>query len=172
MSYKRSSSLLNIGAAVTETDVDTFTELQVNLPLNTLDREIFVVTDILIYTSNPDMNVGGNSALSAYCSKVSLANRGLNSTDPSDSYFLGAKQWYVYDGGAGSTIATEALPSDQYTTGTERDHLAVVATPDFFISIRGSAQSNPKEVAVRLTGYRAIADADTYAALVTEELNN
>ena len=172
MSYKRNSSLLNVGAEVLETAANTFTEAEVSLPLNTLDREIFVVTDILFYIARPDLVAGANAAVSAYCSKVSLPSIGKTSADPSDSFFIGAKQMFVLDSGNGTAVINETLPADQYTSGTERDHLGIIATPNFYLSIAGSNNAGIKGASVRLTGYRAVASADTYAALVTEELLN
>jgi hypothetical protein len=172
MSYKRNSSLMNIGAQVSESAANTFTELEVTLPLNTLDREIFVVTDILFHMSRPDLVAGANASTSAYCSKISLMSHGTGSTDPADSFFLGAKQMFILDSGAGTAVIDETLPSDQYTTGTERDHLGIIATPNFYLSVVGSNNVGVKHSSVRLTGFRAVASADTYAALVTEELMN
>ena len=172
MSYKRNSSLLNVGARVAETGNNTFTEAEITLPLNTLDREIFVVTDILFYMGRPDLVTDSNSSTSAYCSKVSLDNINSTSTDPADSYFIGAKQMFILNAGNGTAVIDETLPADQYSTGSERDHLGIIATPHFYLSVVGSNNATAKGASVRLTGFRAVASADTYAALVTEELMN
>jgi hypothetical protein len=54
------------------------------------------------------------------------------------------------------------------------DYIGIIATPNFvlaanFVTTAGGASN--RAVWARVTGYRAKADADTYAALVTEEIN-
>ena len=172
MALKKTSALMNIGGEVIESDVNTFTEQEVNLPLSTIDREVFVVTDVVSYITPPDLNAGSLSAVTGYVSKSSLAARGRNGVDPSESYFIASKQIFIYDDGAGTAVLSENMPNDQLSSGTTRDHLGIIATPQFYLSIRGSECTTAKQYSVRLTGYRAKADADTYAALVTEELSD
>ena len=50
------------------------------------------------------------------------------------------------------------------------DYVDIIATPDFFVNISGVANIQAKSVAGKMYGYRARADASTYAALVQSEL--
>ena len=50
------------------------------------------------------------------------------------------------------------------------DYLAIIATNDFFIQVRGTNNTNVKSMRGKLYGYRAIADAGTFAALTQSEL--
>ena len=50
------------------------------------------------------------------------------------------------------------------------DYVALIATNNFFVQIQGSGNAGAKSVAGRVYGYRARADASTYAALVQSEV--
>jgi hypothetical protein len=50
------------------------------------------------------------------------------------------------------------------------DYLAIIATNDFFVQVEGSANLGAKAITGKLYGFRAIADASTFAALTQSEL--
>ena len=50
------------------------------------------------------------------------------------------------------------------------DYIGISATNDFFVQVEGAANSAAKGVAGKLYGYRAVASADIYAALVQSEV--
>ena len=50
------------------------------------------------------------------------------------------------------------------------DYIGLIATNNFFFGIAGSANLSAKSASGRLWGYRARADASTYAALVQSEV--
>jgi len=50
------------------------------------------------------------------------------------------------------------------------DYIGIIATSDFFVSIKGTNNVNPKFVSGKLYGYRAVASADIFAALVQSEV--
>ena len=52
----------------------------------------------------------------------------------------------------------------------EIDYIALIATNNFFVACQGIGNLNVKAVNGRLWGYRARADASTYAALVQSEV--
>jgi len=49
------------------------------------------------------------------------------------------------------------------------DYVVIIATTNFFVGIIGANNTIPMSVSGRLWGYRARADAATYAALVQSE---
>ena len=59
---KTSSSPIQVSASFTESAVDTFTQLRVDLQLNPLDNEVFVVQAIDLNGASPDMNAAVSSA--------------------------------------------------------------------------------------------------------------
>ncbi|GAG56535.1 unnamed protein product, partial [marine sediment metagenome] len=50
------------------------------------------------------------------------------------------------------------------------DFLAIIATNNFFCQVQGTGNLNGKTVRGKLYGYRAVADANTFAALTQSEL--
>ena len=50
------------------------------------------------------------------------------------------------------------------------DYIGIIATNDFFIQVKGTGNNNARGMDGKLYGYRAIADADIYAALVQSEV--
>ena len=50
------------------------------------------------------------------------------------------------------------------------EYLDIIATPDFFLNVQGSGNTGRMSVAAKVYGYRAKADASTYAALVQSEV--
>jgi hypothetical protein len=63
---------------------------------------------------------------------------------------------------------TQQSPMD--TPPSQLDYLDIIATDSFFIALDGSNATGGAQGAVRLFGYRARADAATYAALVQSEM--
>jgi hypothetical protein len=59
---------------------------------------------------------------------------------------------------------------DPLFAAISEDYLGIVATNNMFLNIVGLNNGNAKGVAARVYGYRAKADAATYAALVQSEL--
>ena len=60
---KETSSIITIGAAVTESAANTFTSQQVDLQLNPLDNEVFVVYGVDLDLLDPNMIVGTDTAI-------------------------------------------------------------------------------------------------------------
>jgi hypothetical protein len=50
------------------------------------------------------------------------------------------------------------------------DYIGIIATNDFFVSIKGINNVTPGFVSGKLYGYRATATADIFAALVQSEV--
>ena len=62
---KQTSSTVAIGFSLSETGANTFTQLQVDLNLSPLDREVFVIQAINLDPEAPDAIAGTNTATSA-----------------------------------------------------------------------------------------------------------
>jgi len=165
--FKQTSQLLNLGAAVTETGANTFTQEEQTLPLSSLDREIFVVTDIQIEAGLPDTRAGQDTQVLAMVTKSSQ-DAMLNINSPT---VIGVAALNLTSAGAEVSGPHSRKFPVVDSTGMKQDYLAIIATPNFFLSVKGNGNVGAKSSQVRITGYRAKAQADTYAALVTEELN-
>tara|TARA_Y100001963_G_scaffold148783_1_gene227220 strand:- start:711 stop:1223 length:513 start_codon:yes stop_codon:yes gene_type:complete len=165
MGLKVSSMPLNIGGGVLESAANTFTQAEITLPLNTLDREVMVITDILWDVEAPDLTAGADSATNYQISKTSqTAISGIQDPD-----IVGVHRLNIVGGVVG--FETSA-PGNEFSTGDpKKDYIAILATPNFFVAVEGQNNVTTQSAGVRLRCFRAVADASTYAALVTEELN-
>jgi hypothetical protein len=168
MAFKKTSMTLNLGADLDLVD-GTPASKTVSLPLSSLDREIFVVTDIQMDTEALSVPAApGTSILLAGVNKTSTNVEGINNPN-----CLGNIRRDVQST-AFSSVFQESFYPQESSTGTMDDYIGIIATPNFvlagsFSTTAGGAAN--RKVYCRITGYRAKADADTYAALVTEEIN-
>jgi hypothetical protein len=162
---KETSSLITIGFSVSETAPNTFTQERIDLQLNPLDNEVFVVQAINLDPETPDAIAATNTTVTTSLtttSRTSVSNL-------SDSTCLATTQSRIQaagfvDGGVGfQQVSMETPP-----TGME--YIGIISTNDFFIQVSGSANANLKGVSGKLYGYRARAESSVYAALVQSEV--
>jgi hypothetical protein len=67
---KMTSSPIQVSATVTETAANTFTTETIDLSLNALDQEVFVVTQLNLDVDAPDSIAATTSAVSASLSST------------------------------------------------------------------------------------------------------
>lgn len=169
MALKNKTALLNIGTLLTLQD-GTPGHKKVNLPLSSLDREVFVVTDVSLDHSplqEPAPTAG--ASIAASINKTSTTIQYISSTD-----CIAQTQFTIDCGPNGNFLVQRQSFPNESSTGIPSDYLAIIATPDFVVagSFAAGGGAPDRNVYARVTGYRAVADADTYAALVTEEINS
>lgn len=171
MGFKKTSQLLNLGSTLDLVD-GTPSSLQVSLPLNSLDREVFVVTDIQMDAEPiPVPAAAGNTVgLSASLNKVGTGVLTINNPQ-----CIGSLRRQAQSTATDAPMYQESFMPNESTSGTASDFITIVATNDYVLTgsfastVGGTAN---RAVFARITGFRAQATADVYAALVTEELNN
>jgi len=160
---KQTSSTVAIGFSVTESAANTFTEGTVDLNLDPLNNEVFVVLAIDLNPLAPDMISGTNTATSASLtstSQTSVANL-------SDSNCMADS---VLNIRTDPTNAVGFMRIAQESPATLLEYVGIIATNDFFVQVAGSGNTGAKGVSGKLYGYRARADASIYAALVQSEV--
>ena len=162
---KQTSSVVPIGFSVGETAANTFTQAQIDLNLSPLDREVFVVLAVNLDSDFPDSLAGTDTRVRAALTSTSqtamptLANANCMSRL---TYAIEAAG--LVDGGVGfSSQALETPPSTL-------EYIGIIATNDFFIQVQGTNNAGAKNMSGKMYGYRAIATADIYAALVQSEV--
>lgn len=179
MALKRSSEIITISGRYGN-NTTGFTVQPVDLQLNPLDQEVFVVLGVQIdFLGNLPIGISG--AAMAFNGTDEVA---LTTTRPSSQPFLSDSTCIAYaqrnftqfntadpTGPDGIVMYEyhERGPND--TPDTNMDYIAIIATDNFFVS----GTDNPNnigslDVAFRMFGYRAKADAATYAALVQSEV--
>ena len=160
---KQTSSLITISFGVTESGANTFTQEIIDLQLNPLDNEVFVVQAIDMDPSPCDEVTGLNTACDSSLSTVSRTTVG----DLSDTNVLAVGERFIRSSG-GAGVGFETISSSSPSSLLE--YIGIIATNDFAVQVKGRNNTNPMTLVGKLYGYRARADAAIYAALVQGEV--
>jgi len=162
---KQSSSVVAIGFSVTETGPNTFTQGAVDLNLDPLNREVFVVMAIDLDPLAPDVVPATNTATSASLTTTSQTGvQTLANSNCLSNAVLNIRM------GAGSIEGVPFTRQARESPSSLLEYLGIIATNDFFIQVKGNNNTIAKACSGKLYGYRAIASADIYAALVQSEV--
>jgi len=162
---KQTSSTVSVGFSLPESAANTFSQLQIDLNLSPLDREVFVVQAINLDPQSPDAAAGLDTATT--CSLTTTRQTGV--ANLGNSNCLAVSQQTIQaagfaDGGVGfQQQSLETPPSSM-------EYIGIVATSDFFVQVIGKNNVLAKGVSGKLYGYRATATADIFAALVQTEV--
>lgn len=163
---KQTSSSLAIGFNATETGANTFTQAQVDLNLDPLNREVFVVQSINLDPYTPDVNAGTTSQV--VCALTSTSQTAMPTLSDSNCLASAAN---VIKMGAGSVEGVPFMTGAFETpTAMGLEYVGIIATNDFFVQVQGTGNAGAKQVNGKLYGYRAVASADIFAALVQSEV--
>jgi len=164
MGFKKTSDLIAISFGVTESAPDTYTEDTIALQLDVLNNEIFVVLAADLNVTVPQLVPGLNTNTAAAIASTSQTTIGkLSSTN-----VIAVAELDIRSAAPGDNVAFERLANESYTG--ELDYIALIATNNFFVGVTSANTGATQTVNGRLWGYRAKADASTYAALVQSEV--
>jgi len=162
---KQSSAMVDIGFSVTETGPNTFTQGSVDLNLSPLDREVFVVLAVNLDPFNCDAIAAVDTQTATSLTATSqTAVQNLSNSNCMANALCSIKAAGFVDGGVGF------LTGAQETPPATLEYIGIIATNDFFVQVKGTGNAGAKGVSGKLYGYRAIASADIYAALVQSEV--
>jgi len=163
---KSTSSLITIGFSVSESAPNTFTQDRIDLQLNPLDNEVFVVQAINLDPSSPDAVSGANSFTNAALTTTSQTA----GVTLAQSTTLAVVQQRI-QGAAGALDSGVAFAqASMETPPTGLDYIGIISTNDFFVQVIGGGNVNAKGVSGKMYGYRARASSSVYAALVQSEV--
>jgi len=164
---KSTSAQIIVSGSVSESAINTFTEAKIDLQLNVLDREVFIVTGTNIDVLPPDCVAAVDTRTRASLTSTSRTSVGSLSSsnviatardDIRASTVVGAPSHVAFSTAFGETPAVGM------------DYLAIIATNDFFVQVEGSNNIVTKNMKFKLYGFRAVADAAVFAALTQSEL--
>ena len=166
MGFKKTSDLIAISFDVDETGANTFTQAEVALQLDVLNNEIFVCLAADLNLSAPD-NVGGTNsetrASITSTTQTAIANLGSTNT-------IAVAQDAIRGDAAQQSNSVAFTRAAEESYSGMLDYIALIATNNFFVQVKGGGNAGAKGVQGRVYGYRARADASTYAALVQSEV--
>ena len=166
--YKITSDPFFINGNVTETAADTFTQLSISAPLDSLNQEGLLIHAVYFSGDDPARVPNQESSIFYQLTSTSKTARvGVN-----DANLISGQQ-KIISGGAAEFSGPHVI--DLITsTGPYQvtDNLMVVATDDLFLAIQGFAQGAGRTVQCRIVASRIKLTASAYAALVTNELSS
>lgn len=165
MGFKYSSELFEIRASVTESAANTFTEEEIQINLDSLNREILVIMSVDLDIGNPDLIAGSSTATNGSLTKTSQSNTvGISNPACIAEIRKDCKSLAAPDAQAVTYVdALPVLDSDGLP------YLSILATDNAFLGMKGTNNGAARNASVLIKARRARADADTYAALVTSE---
>jgi len=162
---KETSSLITIGFSALETAPDTYLQERVDLQLNPLDNEVFVVTAIDMDLSAPNAIAGTNTAVNAQVtttSQSSIVNLSATAALAISDNQIRASGFV--DGGVAFQKTSMETPPSQLS------HIGIIATNDFLVQVVGAGNTVAKGVSGKMYCARAKASSAQYAALVQSEV--
>ena len=167
-SYQVTSDPFYINGSVIESALNTYTQVQISAPLDSLNREGLLIHAVYFRSSIPDAVAGLNSTIEMQVTSTSKGTIvGVNDAN------LLAHRELVTTGGAAEFSGPHVIDMVANTDSYQGDmNLGIVATDDLFFAIRGINQTVVKGASVRIVASRIKLSADAYAALVTNELSS
>ena len=162
---KATSSPIAVSFNLAESAANTFTQEQVELALNALDNEVFVVLAVDLNVSPPDSAAGADTDVQGSITTTSkTATVGLDDTNCIATAERTIRAAGFVDSGVGFSHMSGETPT------ADLDYIQIIATSNFFVQVQGNGNGGVKAMSGRLWGYRARADAAAYAALVQSEV--
>lgn len=164
MGLKKTSETVAISFTVSEAAPNTFQQEEIALTLDILNNEVFVVEAIDLDVQAPDAIAATDTTSRGSLTTTSqTAPQSLANTNCLAAQILTIQAAGFVDGGVGFTRSSaDAFSNVEY--------LGIIATDNFFIQVEGTANAGGRTMSGKLYGYRARADAATYAALVQSEV--
>ena len=162
---KSPSSPVTVSFSVGETAINTYTQAQINLSLNVLDQEVFVVLAVNLDFQSPDSVGGTNTQVRGSISSTDIGTFG----SISDTNVIAAGRLDIRSSAPNDSVPFEIMAGE--APQGELDYIAIISTSNFFAQVVGLNNTGTKSLSYRVWGYRAkVTDAGIYAALVQSEL--
>ena len=163
MGFKKTSDIIAVSFGLDESAANTYTQETIALQLDVLNNEIFVVLACDLNPAAPELVPGTSSEVRGAVTSTSSATI---ATLANTNCIAEASQAIRSAGGEAVSFTRAAEESFAATL----DYIALIATNNFFVAVQGTGNATAKSVNGRVWGYRARADASTFAALTQSEL--
>lgn len=170
MGFKKTSETIAVSSRAVQTLPGQFVSDTIELPLDALNNEIFVVLAIDFAISPPDLDGSGGADSAVECQLSVVQQSGITGLETATVLARGETFIAASLDNNGNTVATSFTHQSNDTPDSNVDYVGIIATPNCFLELDSTNCTNVKAVAMRMWGYRAKADAATYAALVQSEL--
>jgi len=164
----QTSSLITIGFSNQESAANTFTQARIDLQLNPLDNEVFVVQAINLDPIAPDVVPGVNTQTS--CSMTTNSQTAVVGLGASSCMATAVLDIRTNVALAAASAGVGFSRTSMETPPSALEYIGIISTNDFFLQIEGSGNANAKGLTGKVYGFRAKASSSVYAALVQSEL--
>jgi len=166
--YKVTSDPFFVNGNLTQSAIDTFTQLEISMPLDSLNQEGIVVHAVYWTSAEP-------SSVPAASSKLNMQLTSTSQTGivNANSANLISRRELVITGGAAEFSGPHVLDFiGSESPYTEADNLMLVATDNVFLAVDSLNQLAVKQVHFRMVCSRIKLTSSAYAAMVTNELSS
>lgn len=164
---KSTSSPIQISSRALEVAPNTLEQDTIELNLNPLDNEVFVVTQVNLDVDAPDSVTGTSTRVQA---SLSTTNRVTVGTIADQNVLAAADRQIITNAAMTADGGIAFDREDPTFTALSEDYIGIIATSNAFLQVIGTNNGNIKNARVRIYGYRAKAAASVYAALVQSEV--
>ena len=166
--YKITSDPFFVNGNVTETGVDTFTQAEISLPLDSLNQEGVLVHAVYWTVSDPARVA--NTLSDIRCQLTSTSKTAI--VGANDANLISRRETAITGGAAefSGPHIIDFIGSE--TPYQESDNLMLIATDNVFLAVEGRNQTLARGAQFRMVCSRVKLDAAAYAALVTNELTS
>ena len=166
--YKITSDPFFVNGNLTQSAVDTYTELEISMPLDSLNQEGVLVHAVYWTSSEPSRAVNLPSNLNMQlCSTSQTATVNANNAN------LISRRELITTGGVAEFSGPHVIDfigsQAPYTT---EDNLMIIATDNIFLGVGSLNQVATKSAFFRMVCSRVKLTASAYAAMVTNELSS
>lgn len=161
---KETSSTIGIGFGIAEGAANTFAQATIDLNLDPLNQEVFVVQSINLDPTPPDSLPGVDTQTGA--SLTSTTQTGLATLSLANC--MATARLDVRSTAPGDSVGFTRASTEAPSTGLE--YIGIIATNNFFVQVKGNGNLVAKSVTGKVYGYRARAEASIYSALVSSEV--
>jgi len=164
MGFKKTSDIIAISFQVGESAAGVFTTDTIALQLDVLNNEIFVCLAVDLNLSTPEMITNTNTSL-----RGNIATTAQDTMTGLETTNVIAETQKAIRTDAVNAVAFQRAAEESYSVNS-LDYIGIISTNNFHASVQGVGNLGVMSMAGRLWGYRAKADASTYAALVQSEV--
>ena len=166
--YKITSDPFFVNGNLTESAVDTYTQAEISLPLDSLNQEGVLVH--AVYWSSDDPARAPNVLSDIRMQLTATSKAGI--VGANDANLIARRELTIVGGAAefsGPHVVDFVGQEGPYQ---ESDNLMIIATDNVFLGVEGRNQTLPRTAQFRMVCSRVKLDAAAYAALVTNELSS
>jgi len=166
--YKITSDPFFVNGNITESALNTFTETEISLPLDSLNQEGLLIHAVYWTSGEPSVIPATNTSLTMQLTTTTKAGIiGAN-----DANLIARQEKFI----TSATLEVSGIVTQDFigSTGPYQidDNLMLMATNNVFLAIAGVGNSAARSGQFRMVCSRVKLDSGAYAALVTNELTS